>query len=491
MTTMSSANRREVITRGIAGLGAAVAATEILFPAAGDPLRRDGAARPAEPLLTAAEDAAASGGAAGSESLLAPRPDHQAPATFDRLDPSWYRATIRRLQERMREEGIDAVLLADRWNIIYFTGLWHTTTERPFAILIPARGLDLTWFAPGLDRDLVSSWWIEDQEFYFDFKHARGGFPHEGKVLEGNPVDLTRWIWKGLRKRGYADKVVGLDRTYDDKARSTVADVAPKALLKRVEEMCLKMRMVKTPEEIALAQRALDYWSRMHAFARDLILKEGTDAVDYEIAQATMAYGARIIMNDIERDGRPHNSVGISIRVGCRSGVGTAFPHPNQFHYNKVEKGHALQVAGIVNVGGCGGELYRGYQIHPWDAHREKVWDVHTESCRIQQRESRAGVVCSHVAKAVHDYQVEHGMQDYIYHRPAHGQGSEGHQAPYIALGDVTTLEEGMMFSNEPGLYDAENGFGYNHSDNVLVTAEGGIPMGSVPMSKEWCFLRL
>jgi Xaa-Pro aminopeptidase len=95
------------------------------------------------------------------------------------------------------------------------------------------------------------------------------------------------------------------------------------------------------------------------------------------------------------------------------------------------------------------------------------------------------------VAKAVHDYQVANGMQKYVYHRPAHGQGSEGHQAPYIALGDVTTLEEGMTFSNEPGLYDPEKGFGYNHSDCVLVTPKGGVPMGSVPLSKEWSFLRL
>jgi len=156
-----------------------------------------------------------------------------------------------------------------------------------------------------------------------------------------------------------------------------------------------------------------------------------------------------------------------------------------------VKKGDAIQVAGVVTIGGYGGELYRAYQIAPWDAHREKVWDVHSESCRIQQEQSRAGVSCSHVAKAVHDHQVKSGMQKYIYHRPAHGQGMEGHQPPYVALGDFTTMQAGMTFSNEPGLYDPENGFGYNHSDCVLVTAGGGIPMGSVPMTKEWCFLKL
>ncbi len=429
--------------------------------------------------------------AGGSERRLEARPDHPHPATFDRLGEPWYRAAIGRLQEKLKEAGIDAVLLTDRWNIIYFTGLFHTTTERPFAILIPAEGMNLTWFHPGLDRDLVGTWWIQDRESYFDLKHAKDSFPNEGRVREGDAVDLTRWMWVGIRKRGFAEKTIGLDATFDDKYREAVADVAPKAALRKVDEICMKMRMVKTPEEIALTQRAMNYWSRMHAFARDSILERGTDAVDYEIAQATMAYGADLIMKEIKRDGRPHSAVGIEIDVGVRSGVGTAFPHPNQFLYNKVEKGHALQVAGVVKIGGYGGELYRAFQIHPHDAHREKVWEAHTESCRIQQEESKAGVACSHVAKAVHDYQVKMGMQKYIYHRPAHGEGSEGHQPPYIALGDFTTLEEGMTFSNEPGLYDPENGFGYNHSDNVLVTAKGGVPMGSVPMTKEWCFLRL
>jgi hypothetical protein len=40
-----------------------------------------------------------------------------------------------------------------------------------------------------------------------------------------------------------------------------------------------------------------------------------------------------------------------------------------------------------------------------------------------------------------------------------------------------------MTFSVEPGLYDPENGFGYNPSDNLLV--------GSVPYSKEWTVLNL
>jgi Xaa-Pro aminopeptidase len=249
--------------------------------------------------------------------------------------------------------------------------------------------------------------------------------------------------------------------------------------------------MIKTPEEIALTQRAMNYFSRIHAFARDYILSRGTEATDFEVQVEATRYGADLIMADITRDGRPHTAVGVQVDIGVRAGVGTAYPHPNQFHHNRIKKGDALQVSGVVTLAGCGGELYRGYQVEPWDAVRGKVWQVHTECSRIQAEESAAGVTCSYVAKRVHDHQVANGMSKYIYHRPAHGQGWEGHQPPYIALGDHTMLAENMTFSNEPGLYAPDLGFGYNHSDVVLVGKERGLQLSSVPYSKEWCTLKI
>jgi Xaa-Pro aminopeptidase len=429
--------------------------------------------------------------AGGSASLLTGRPDHPKPAGFDRLDETWYRGAVARLQDKLQELGLEGAVLSDRWNLIYFSGLFHSTTERPFSLWVPARGGGLCWFHPGLDRDLVASWWIKEAESYFDFKHARDGFPDRGQVREGNAVDLTRWLWQGLRKRGLAGGTVGVDAAITDELRAAVSDAAPGVTVKRIADVCERFRIVKTPEEIALIQRAYSYFDRIHAFARDFILEKGTSVTDFDVAHAAVKYGTELILKDVKRDGRPHNAVGIQVGIGCRTGPATAYPHPNQFFHRRIEKGDALQVAGVVRIGGYGGELYRAYQIAPWDKHREKVWEAHTESARLQQEHSRAGVSCSHVAKIVHDYQVKMGMQKYIYHRPAHGEGMEGHQPPYIALGDFTTLEEGMTFSNEPGLYDPENGFGYNHSDNVLVTAKGGVPQSSVPLSKEWCFLKI
>ena len=71
------------------------------------------------------------------------------------------------------------------------------------------------------------------------------------------------------------------------------------------------------------------------------------------------------------------------------------------------------------------------------------------------------------------------------------GAGVEGHQPPYIALGDYTMLRKNMCFSEEPGLYDPENGCGFNWSNTIVVAKKSGYRMSFVPYSKEWCWLKL
>lgn len=120
-----------------------------------------------------------------------------------------------------------------------------------------------------------------------------------------------------------------------------------------------------------------------------------------------------------------------------------------------------------------------------------RMWEVHNEMTLAQAEYSKPGVECREVAEKVLRVARKGGMEKYVYHRPAHGEGMEGHQPPYIALGDATVLEEGMMFSNEPGLYNLEGGYGYNHSNNILITKDGARRMNKVPLTKEFCWIKL
>jgi len=93
------------------------------------------------------------------------------------------------------------------------------------------------------------------------------------------------------------------------------------------------------------------------------------------------------------------------------------------------------------------------------------------------------------VAAKVHEFQVKQGpeIQKFLYQRFHHGAGMEGHQPPFIVLGNQTVLEEGMTFSVEPELFDPGHVFGYNPSDNFLVAKKKGVLMGRGPTRRSGC----
>jgi Xaa-Pro dipeptidase len=411
----------------------------------------------------------------------------------DRLPIAWYRGTIARFQQALGAAGLDGMLLKDRWNIVYLSGYFHSQTERPEALWVPTVG-EPTLFVPGLDRDLVAGWWVKDYELYFDFPHAEANNdPRVGPVASPRgTVDLWHWMLVGLAKRGLGGKKIGLDWDAPQSQLKRFREGLKGASFRAADDIPMGMRAIKTPEEVALTQRAIDYADQILEFCRRYVLEHGTDATDFDVRHAAEAFGTELVLKDIQRDGRPHSAVGVEIAVGCRTGVGTAYPHPNQFFHAKIRRGDAIQFSGImVRIGGYGGEGYRACHIMPITDVQRRMWEVHTEMTLAQQEHSKAGAEGRTVASKVLEIARRAGLERFVYHRPAHGAGMEGHQRPYISLGDATVLAEGMMFSNEPGLYDPAGGYGYNHSNNLLITKEKGVQMNKTPLTKEWCWLTI
>ncbi len=407
-----------------------------------------------------------------------------------RLPVNWYRATVARLQAKLRDNGLAGILCTDGLNHNYLAGLFLTQTERPMWLWVPASG-EPAFFHPGLDRDLVATWWVKDQEWYFDFLHTNG---FNQVVWEAGPAkDLWVWVCGLLKKRGYGKGKLALDLEPAPSLAEKLKENLPEVEWKDWSEDLLHMRQIKTPEEVALTQKAIDLHDAMLEFARGFILEHGTDATDYDVRTATSEFGTRKLMEKLgpALDGRPHTGVGLQLGFGCRTGPATAYPHPNQFFFKRIERGDAIQIASLIRIGGYGGEGYRACHLQPLPEPGKKMWEVHTAMVHKQAELSKAGVKCNQVAVGVLKLARDAGLEKYVYHRPAHGEGMEGHQAPWISPGDNTVLEENMMFSNEPGLYNSEGGFGYNHSNNIRVTQAGGEVMNKTPFTKEWCWLKL
>jgi Xaa-Pro dipeptidase len=436
---------------------------------------------------------------ASEKLLLGPKPGEEGPpepAKVDRLPLEWNKATVARFKEQLAQKDIHAFVARDQLNIIYLTGYWHTHTERPQVLFMNKDDADPWFLYPALDRDLVKGWWFGGGWEYFDTKHAEGGFPELGKVVQGKTVDLFEMLLEGMKAKGIQGTKIGIDgKLYADEL-ATAKKVLPKIKFVDVSDTLMDMRQVKTPEELALARRAYSYFDRAHAYARDYILTFGTDVTDYEVAVASTFWINNVLLSDLDlAGGLPHHGVAATVEIDCRVGRLCAYPHPNQPRFNRIQRNMPMQVDGDAYIGGHGGENYRMYILADnagqFDAHMQKLWEVSQHTCDMQVELQKEGATCSSVAFEIHKYQVAQGMQDYIYHRPAHGEGSEGHQPPYLSLGDYTVLKKNMCFSEEPGLYDPKAGVGFNWSDHVVTGVKSGYRMSRVPYSKEWSWVKI
>ena len=113
----------------------------------------------------------------------------------DRLQPDWYRAKVKQVQQEMKKRKIQVLVLLNATNIIYTLGYFHLSTERPLAALIPDSG-EPALFVPELESDQVKLWWVKDYESYFDYP---------------GPVNRVRWIFERVVKRGFRDGRIGVE----------------------------------------------------------------------------------------------------------------------------------------------------------------------------------------------------------------------------------------------------------------------------------------
>ena len=74
-------------------------------------------------------------------------------------------------------------------------------------------------------------------------------------------------------------------------------------------------------------------------------------------------------------------------------------------------------------------------------------------------------------------------------HRVGHGIGMDGHEWSYLVKGNMTPLQSGMTFSDEPGIY-LRGEFGVRLEDDMYITADGARLFTGQSLSLEEPFVR-
>ena len=100
-----------------------------------------------------------------------------------------------------------------------------------------------------------------------------------------------------------------------------------------------------------------------------------------------------------------------------------------------------------------------------------KVYEVVKNAHLKAVKEIRSGITCGEADAIARDYLDKRGYGDKFYHSLGHGIGVKVHEFPTLRKNSETALEDGMVFSVEPGVY-LEGEFGVRIEDTV--TLENG-----------------
>ena len=153
------------------------------------------------------------------------------------------------------------------------------------------------------------------------------------------------------------------------------------------------------------------------------------------------------------------------------AGGNGAFPHHSASE-RVIEEGDAV----VIDIGG----RKDGY---PSDITRmavigkapEGYMEVHAiveKAVQAALAAAKPGVVAKTVDAAARKVISDAGYGEYFVHRTGHGMGIDGHEPPYITATSETVLEEGMVFSIEPGIY-LPGRFGIRLEDIVILRKDG------------------
>jgi Xaa-Pro dipeptidase len=352
------------------------------------------------------------------------------------------RARLDKARRLMTEHHIGAILVEGGTSLFYFTGVRWGQSERPFVAVIPATG-ELAWVCPGFEearaRELIAfgtdiRTWQEDESPY-------------------------RAIAQILKDRGLATGRVGVEERLRFFIMNGVKIEAPALEYVSADPVTATCRMIKSPAEIALMQRANDITIAAYKAGLDT-LREGMTQGDLR-GNIAAAYGAL---------GAENPDVAVSF------GEYTAFPH-GSVTPQKLKEGDVVQIDDGCTVDGYCSDITRTVVFGRPTKRQIDVWNLEHRAQAAAFAAAQPGVPCEAVDAAARKVITDAGFgPDYkvpgLPHRTGHGIGLDIHEWTNFVRGNKTPLQPGMCFSDEP-MIAIYGEFGIRLEDCLHITEAG------------------
>lgn len=337
-----------------------------------------------------------------------------------------------------RKASLDAIAIVPGANFSRLFNQEFHQNERPLVVVIPADGL------PGA---VVPNLELASFEAL--------GF--EGRVHDWRDQDGYQAAFEQLFKH-LPLASIGVEgqfmRVFVDQA---LRKASPGLAISDAQKEVAAIRLQKNAVELAAIREAINISER---------------ALANTIDQVAVGMTERSIENILTQNLFAEGAEDFAFSPIVAAADNSARPHAHSRKDYSIRPGDALLIDFGARYEGLCADITRTFFIRYCTDERAEVYDTVLRANVAGLAATKAGVTAHDVDDATTLVLENSPFADRIRHKTGHGLGRDVHEDPYIMRGNNESLEEGMVFTIEPGLYDL-NEMGVRIEDDVLVTSAG------------------
>lgn len=345
---------------------------------------------------------------------------------------------LQRISSFLEEQNVDMTFITNPTSLNYLTGLAIDPHERIAGLMI-FKDREPMLFTPALEVEKA--------------KEHTSGFEIFGYDDAENPwAVIKNHLNREIKSIAVEFSDIPLAKTEGLKAQfSNVQFINLTPLLER-------MRLIKSADEIEKMKVAGDFADKC-----------------FEIGFAAAAGRGGITETDIvakiEFEMKRMGISQMSFETIVLSGARAANPHGEAENIQIQENKLLLFDLGVMS-NGYASDATRTISIGQPNQFDAEIHKIVLEAQMAAMDFIKPGVTAHQVDAVARDIITKAGYGEYFNHRLGHGIGMDVHEFPSIVAGNDLVIEEGMCFSNEPGIY-IPGKVGVRIEDCLYVTATG------------------
>ncbi len=339
---------------------------------------------------------------------------------------------IARLQEKIKEQELDGLIINNPSNRFYASG-----------------------FTGSAGTVLISE---EKACLITDFRYTEQAgeqAPHLEIIEHGSQkVDtLVEILHQEKVKRAGFEADFETYSTVEQQLRGKIKDVEWVPTQNMVEDL----RKIKSQDEIQNLQKAVDLADRALHHIQSFIQPGITE---------------REVSLELEIFLRKNGAKGSSFDIIVASGPRGSLPHGIASE-KEIKEGELVVIDMGARLDGYASDVTRTFAVGQMDNKGREIYNAVLEAQLAAIEGLEPGMTGQEADQLAREVIVGHGYGDKFGHGLGHGIGIDVHESPRLSPISTSTLEPGMAFTVEPGIYLP--GWGGVRIEDIVVMEEKGV----------------